>query len=77
MPATVILTKHLAACVDTGSDGVSTSERGVVHRNRQHMVQTERQQQSLECTIDEWSQYRRSCRGIGDPDTKTVDTGLD
>ena len=72
-----ILAKDLTARVDTGGDRVSTAEGGVVHGDGQHVVQTKRQQQAFQRTIDERSQNRRGFRGVCDPDAEVVDAGLD
>ena len=71
-----VLTKHLTACVDAGSNGVGAAEGGVVHGDGQHVVQTEGQQQTLQRTIDERSQNGRSLGRVGDPDAEVIDAGL-
>ena len=68
-----VLTKHLAARIDTGGNGVGAAEGSVVHGDGQHVVQTEGQQQTLQRAIDERSQNGRSLGRVCDPDAKVVD----
>ena len=71
-----VLTKHLTARIDAGSDGVGAAEGGVVHGDGQHVMQTKGQQQTLQRTIDERSQHGRGLGRVGDPDAEVVDAGL-
>ncbi len=71
-----ILTEHLAAGIDAGGDRIGAAEGGVVHGDGQHVMQTEGQQETLQCTVNKGRQDRRGLGGIGDPDAEVVDAGL-
>ena len=71
-----ILSKYLGSGIGSGKDRVGASEGGVVHRNRQHVVQAKGQQQTLKGSVDKGRQNRRGGRGICDPDAECVDSGL-
>ena len=62
--------------IDTGLDHVLTAKGGIVHGNGKHMVQTERQQETLQSAVNKGSQDGGSFRGIGDPDAESIDAGL-